>query len=88
VTNEISSLLHPSALYRDFLESPERVRDFYTLIDVFVLPRRRTRLTELVTPLKPLEAMAMGIPVLTSDESERTRERIVTRNLPIYAGAA
>ena len=45
----------------------ERVRDFYTLIDVFVLPRRRIRLTELVTPLKPLEAMAMGLPVLASD---------------------
>jgi PEP-CTERM/exosortase A-associated glycosyltransferase len=45
----------------------EQVRDFYTLIDVFVLPRRRIRLTELVTPLKPLEAMAMGIPVLASD---------------------
>jgi glycosyltransferase involved in cell wall biosynthesis len=45
----------------------ERVRDFYTLVDVFVLPRRRIRLTELVTPIKPLEAMAMGIPVLASD---------------------
>jgi len=45
----------------------ERVRDFYTLVDVFVLPRRRIRLTELVTPLKPLEAMAMGVPVLASD---------------------
>jgi PEP-CTERM/exosortase A-associated glycosyltransferase len=45
----------------------EQVRDFYTLVDVFVLPRRRIRLTELVTPLKPLEAMAMGIPVLASD---------------------
>jgi len=32
-----------------------------------VLPRRRIRLTELVTPLKPLEAMAMGVPVLASD---------------------
>jgi glycosyltransferase involved in cell wall biosynthesis len=45
----------------------ERVRDFYSLVDVLVLPRRRIRLTELVTPLKPLEAMAMGIPVLASD---------------------
>ena len=45
----------------------ELVRDFYTLVDVFVLSRRRIRLTELVTPLKPLEAMAMGIPVLASD---------------------
>jgi glycosyltransferase involved in cell wall biosynthesis len=45
----------------------EQVRDFYSLLDVRVLPRRRIRLTELVTPLKPLEAMAMGIPVLASD---------------------
>jgi glycosyltransferase involved in cell wall biosynthesis len=36
-------------------------------VDVFVLPRRRIRLTELVTPLKPLEAMAMRLPVLASD---------------------
>jgi PEP-CTERM/exosortase A-associated glycosyltransferase len=115
-----------------------RVRDFYSLLDVLVLPRRRIRLTELVTPLKPLEGMAMGIPVLASDigghaelvsdgetgllfkaespeslveqagrlarepdlrarlsaagrrwiETERTWERIVTRYLSIYEGAA
>ena len=29
MTNEISKLLHPSALYRDFLAAPERVRDLY-----------------------------------------------------------
>ncbi len=44
-----------------------QVREFYSLIDVFVCPRRRMRLTELVTPLKPLEAMAMGRPVLGSN---------------------
>lgn len=43
------------------------VNDYYSLIDVLVFPRRRMRLTELVTPLKPLEAMAMGLPVLASD---------------------
>ena len=43
------------------------VRDFYSLIDVFVCPRRRMRLTELVTPLKPLEAMSMARPVVASD---------------------
>ena len=43
------------------------VRDFYSLTDVFVCPRRRMRLTELVTPLKPLEAMAMGRAVVASD---------------------
>jgi len=45
----------------------ERVRDFYSLLDVFVLPRRRIRLTELVTPLKPLEAMAQGRLLIASD---------------------
>jgi glycosyltransferase involved in cell wall biosynthesis len=45
----------------------ERVRDYYALIDLFVFPRRRMRLTELVTPLKPLESMAMAKAVLASD---------------------
>src|SRR5262249_2433450 len=45
----------------------DHVRDIYTLLDVLVLPRRRIRLTELVTPLKPLEAMAMRKPVLASN---------------------
>jgi PEP-CTERM/exosortase A-associated glycosyltransferase len=41
--------------------------EYYSILDVFVCPRRRLRLTELVTPLKPLEAMAMGGAVLGSD---------------------
>ena len=40
---------------------------YYDLIDIFVYPRRSMRLTELVTPLKPLEAMAMGGIVTASD---------------------
>lgn len=43
------------------------VPSFYSLMDVVICPRRRMRLTELVTPLKPLEAMAMARPVLASD---------------------
>ena len=43
------------------------VMDYYSLIDVFVCPRLRMRLTELVTPLKPLESMAMGKAILASD---------------------
>ena len=43
------------------------VRRYYDLVDYFVYPRRRIRLTELVTPLKPLEAMAEGRIVLASD---------------------
>ena len=43
------------------------VRRYYDLVDYFVYPRRSIRLTELVTPLKPLEAMAEGRIVLASD---------------------
>jgi glycogen synthase len=33
---------------------------YYSLVDVVCYPRKAMRLTELVTPLKPLEAMAQG----------------------------
>ena len=36
----------------------DEVRRFYSLCDVMVYPRKAMRLTETVTPLKPLEAMA------------------------------
>jgi PEP-CTERM/exosortase A-associated glycosyltransferase len=36
------------------------VERYYSLVDLLVYPRRSIRLTELVTPLKPLEAMAQG----------------------------
>lgn len=36
----------------------EEMRRYYDLVDLLVFPRISTRLTELVTPLKPLEAMA------------------------------
>jgi PEP-CTERM/exosortase A-associated glycosyltransferase len=40
---------------------------YYDLIDMLVYPRLSMRLTELVTPLKPLEAMAQGRLVVGSD---------------------
>ena len=43
------------------------VQDYYNLVDIFVYPRLSMRLTDLVTPLKPLEAMAQGKLVLASD---------------------
>jgi glycogen(starch) synthase len=43
------------------------IDDWYRQIDILVYPRKRNRLTELVTPLKPLEAMAKGKVVLASD---------------------
>jgi PEP-CTERM/exosortase A-associated glycosyltransferase len=45
----------------------DQVAAFYRHIDVFVFPRRRMRLTEIVTPLKPLEAMAAGALVIASN---------------------
>lgn len=40
---------------------------YYSIIDVLAYPRRSMRLTELVTPLKPLEAMAMSKALVASD---------------------
>lgn len=40
---------------------------YYDMIDLLVFPRKSMRLTELVTPLKPLEAMAQHKLVLASD---------------------
>jgi PEP-CTERM/exosortase A-associated glycosyltransferase len=45
----------------------EQVQRYYNLIDILVYPRLRMRLTDLVTPLKPLEAMAQGRLVMASD---------------------
>ena len=45
----------------------EEVERYYSLIDVAAYPRKAMRLTELVTPLKPLEAMAQGKIVAASD---------------------
>ncbi len=47
--------------------SHDRIPGVYALADVLVYPRYSMRLTELVTPLKPLEAMAMGKAVIASD---------------------
>lgn len=44
-----------------------RVQHYYDLIDVLVYPRLSMRLTEIVTPLKPLEAMARRRLLVASD---------------------
>jgi PEP-CTERM/exosortase A-associated glycosyltransferase len=47
--------------------SHDEVEHFYSVVDVLVYPRHSIRLTELVTPLKPLEGMALGKAILGSD---------------------
>lgn len=44
-----------------------QVQSYYDLVDLFVYPRLPMRLTDLVTPLKPLEAMAQKRLVIASD---------------------
>jgi len=45
----------------------DAVERYYGLVDVLAYPRKAMRLTDLVTPLKPLEAMAQGRLVAASD---------------------
>ena len=68
-----------------------RVRDYHAALDVFVVPRTPDRVCQLVTPLKPVEAMASGLPVVLS--SVRALGELVTDNQtgllfpPLDAGA-
>ena len=43
------------------------VERYYALTDIMAYPRKKSRLTDLVTPLKPLEAMAQGKLVAASN---------------------
>jgi glycosyltransferase involved in cell wall biosynthesis len=43
------------------------VRRYHAVLDVFVIPRTDDRVCQLVTPLKPVEAMASGLCVVASD---------------------
>lgn len=45
----------------------DKVLGYYGAIDLFVVPRRPSTVTELVTPLKPFEAMSTGRPCIFSD---------------------
>jgi PEP-CTERM/exosortase A-associated glycosyltransferase len=45
----------------------DRISGVYALMDVLAYPRYSIRLTELVTPLKPLEAMAVAKALVASD---------------------
>jgi len=43
------------------------IHNYYSILDIIIIPRINSRVTRLVTPLKPLEAMAMGKVLITSD---------------------
>jgi glycosyltransferase involved in cell wall biosynthesis len=75
--------------------APDEVGRYISLFDVCVCPRLRSRLTELVPPIKPLEAMACARPVVASDvgglaeiiEDGRTGELIPAGDGRALAGA-
>ena len=50
----------------------DQVSAYYAMLDVFVIPRTHSRVTELVTPMKPYEAMAMEKAVVVSDVAALT----------------
>ena len=47
--------------------APEQARGFHECLDLFTVPRADVPVARMVTPLKPIEAMAVGTPVLMSD---------------------
>ncbi len=57
----------------------QEVSRYYDLINVLAYPRHPMRLTELVTPLKPLEAMAQGQLFVASDVGGH--KELITHNL-------
>lgn len=58
--------IHPRV---DFVgnQNPQTIDEWYTIIDVFVVPRKDTAVCRTVTPIKALTAQALGIPVVASD---------------------
>jgi glycosyltransferase involved in cell wall biosynthesis len=45
----------------------KEIINYYSLIDILVYPRQKNRITDIVTPIKPLEAMALEKPVIASN---------------------
>ena len=45
----------------------EDVEDYLSLVDITPFPRKPLKVCELISPIKPFEAMATGLPVLVSD---------------------
>lgn len=67
IKSKISELKLQDAVVMTGRVPHAEVQNYYNLVDIFIYPRLSMRLTNLVTPLKPLEAMAQGKLVVASD---------------------
>jgi glycosyltransferase involved in cell wall biosynthesis len=68
-----------------------QVRAYHAVLDAFVVPRTPDRVCQLVTPLKPVEAMASGLPVVVSGVralSEIINDKVTGLVAPPLAPAA
>lgn len=45
----------------------DEARTYHCALDIFVVPRRNLSVTQAVTPLKPVEALACEVPVIAAD---------------------
>lgn len=59
------------------------VKNYYSVIDIFSFPRIRSKVCELVTPLKPYEAMAMEKTVLVS-KVDALKEMVIDGETGLY----
>lgn len=66
---ELERLAHEVGVAAHFVGrvEPAKAQTYVAALDLFCLPRLPTPVTQLVPPLKPLEALAAGVPVLASD---------------------
>lgn len=48
-------------------QAPNLIGPWYSALEVFVMPRKKLRVAEIVTPVKGLRAQAQGIPIVCSD---------------------
>ena len=68
---EIESIAHKAGVGNRVIftgrVAHDAVRDHYSVLDAFVVPRRDERAARTVTPLKPYEALAMARPLVVAD---------------------
>lgn len=68
---------------------PDEVARYYARFDAAVVPRDSNPVTELVPPLKPMEIMAMGVPLIVSDVAPLREMVVAGSNAIVFrAGSA